>query len=247
MCCRLIAALWCVVWCVPVAAQTLFEVASVRMSTDGPRGGRYSAIHGTLDARNVSMKLLIADAYGFEGFLIEGVPGWMNNDRVDVEAKAGRDATRAEMMPMLRALLEDRFQLKVHRETKEGPIFNLTVAKSGPKFQLLKDACGSTDPPCGVIKPGLNGLNRTMESVGAGMAIWTRILTLTLGRTIYDKTGLEGAFGAMRLEFALDDRPDATGPSLFTALPEQLGLKLEAGKGPVEYLVIDHIEKPSGN
>src|SRR5277367_1049277 len=120
MLCRLIAAFWCFT----AFAQTQFEVASVKFSTDGPRGGSFSAIHGTVHGKNVSMKLLIADAYGFEGFLIEGVPGWMNNDRVDVEAKAGRDATRAEMMPMLRALLEDRFQLKIHRETKDGPTYN---------------------------------------------------------------------------------------------------------------------------
>ena len=152
---------------------------------------------------------------------------------------------------MLQALLEDRFHLKAHRETREGAIFNLTVVKGGPKFAALREGnCPPADPkspPCGVIRPGANGLNRTMDSMGAGLAIWTRVLTLALGKPVVDKTGLAGQFDAMHVEYAPDDLPDATGASIFTAIQEQLGLKLEAGKGPVEVLVIDHIEKSSGN
>ncbi len=232
-----------------LAADARFEVSSIKPNTSGAFASRFTAAHGTLSGTNVVLKLLIGMAYGVDGFLIEGAPGWMNTERFDIQAKAGSDATREEMMPMLRALLEDRFQLKAHRETKEAPIFVLAVAKSGPKFAKLKEGrCPPADPkspPCGVIGSGANGMNRTMDSLGTGMAVWARTLSLVLGRTVVDETGLEGAFDAMHLEYAPENTDGS--PSIFTAVQEQLGLKLEAGKGPVDSLVIERIEKPSGN
>jgi len=167
-------------------------------------------------------------------------------------------------MPMLQALLEDRFRLKVHRETKEGSIFELTAAKGGSKLRPLQEgSCVAADPnspprplapaqkpPCGVLMPGANTANRTMtiDAVGAPIALLTRTLTLMLGRPVLDKTGIAGLLDAFHLEYVREDAAaDATGPSIFTSLQEQLGLKLEAAKGPVEVLVIDHVERPTEN
>jgi uncharacterized protein (TIGR03435 family) len=148
------------------------------------------------------------------------------------------------MAPMLQVLLEDRFKLRVHREMKEQQIYALTVAPGGLKLRPLKEGC--TDVPlCGAIRPGANGPNRTMDAIGMHMDMLTKVLALILARPAVDKTGLTAAFDAFHLEYALG--MSDTGPSIFTALQERLGLKLESTKGPVEVLVIDHLEKPSSN
>lgn len=172
-------------------------------------------LHGDLDAKNVGLKLLISDAYGVEAFHISGGPAWIDADRFDIEAKAGGDATGKQMMPMLQSLLEDRFKLKAHRETREEPVFDLTLAKSGIKLQPLKEgSCVPADPnspprppapgqkpPCGAIRPGMNA----MDAVGANMAALTRVLTLILGRTVIDKAGVAGPFDVLHLEYARED------------------------------------------
>jgi uncharacterized protein (TIGR03435 family) len=168
---------------------------------------------------------------------------------------------------MLQALLAERLNLQVHRETKELPIYALVIAKNGPKFQEGK--LGDTYPN------GFKGLNGA--PVGAGMmrmgaGEWTGqgipianlvgSLSRRLGRTVVDKTGLTGKYD-FTLRWTPDDNPvspkepggapdaaalpDSSGPSIFTALQEQLGLKLESQKGPVETIVIDHVERPSQN
>jgi uncharacterized protein (TIGR03435 family) len=161
---------------------------------------------------------------------------------------------------MLQTLLEERFQLKVHRETKELPVFVLTVARSGLKMQPTKEgSClsprdvpsqpGST--PCGPRRVR-SGSPTTIAIGGRGMTvpyIFGGIIGNMLGGPVVDKTGLQGQF-----DFTLEWTPgginapaDATGPSIFTAVEEQLGLKLTSGKGPVEVIVIDHVERPSAN
>jgi len=248
------------------AARPEFDVASVKTSAPGARESVLRTPAGRVDAKNVSLKLLISSAYGVDGFEISGAPSWINSDRFDVEAKAGSGETRNQMMPMLQSLLDDRFKLKAHRETKEGPIFIMTLAKGGLKLQSLKEGdCGPFDPDnptpaagqkptCGVLRSGRGGPNMTMEGVGVSAANLARTLTLMLGRPVKDNTGIAGPFGALRLEYAppyvtADPAPssNAAGPSIVTALQEQLGLKLESAKGPVEVLVIDHLERPTDN
>jgi uncharacterized protein (TIGR03435 family) len=167
---------------------------------------------------------------------------------------------------MLQSLLEDRFQLKAHRETKEAAVSILTVAKSGLQVgPLAEGACLAPDPTrpisppaagqkptCGAVLPGRSGTNQTLDSLGVTMQSLVAVLSSMLGRTVVDQTGITAPLGAIHLEFVsprLDDpnAANSTGPSIFNALQEQAGLRLDSGKAPVEFLVIDHIERPSGN
>jgi uncharacterized protein (TIGR03435 family) len=213
-------------------------------------------------------------------FQIAGEPEWRNSEEFDIVAKGEGDLSAGRMLVALRTLLEDRFQLKTHREVKEGPVYNLTVAKSGSKLQEWKEgSCflldplhfqqpvpGRARPPMCDIRLGTNGRDRLLTGTGAkisvpdlnGVAIppLTFYLSQTLNRTVIDKTGLSGMFD-FQLQFTPDDVTpgitastdvsDPLGPSIFATLQEQLGLKLEAAKGPVERLVIDHVERPSEN
>ncbi len=159
---------------------------------------------------------------------------------------------------MLQTLLRDRFKLTLHLETKELPIYLLTVAKSGFRLQPLKEGdCITFDPNNPAREPGRKpsnfcgnmGIGRgNLDATKASMADLAPLFSVILGRTVVDQTGITGAF-SVHLRFAPDEVPaaDATGPSIFTAVQEQLGLKLESGKGPVEVLVIDSVEKPSEN
>jgi uncharacterized protein (TIGR03435 family) len=157
------------------------------------------------------------------------------------------------MLQMLQTLLEDRFQLRFHRETKEGPVYVLTIAKSGIKMHEV--SCVPFDPnnlpkhdanQCGGINwhnDGLDGNGMSMEdSAGPAFQSLAGQLSLVLDRPVINRTGLTGRFDVHLLWTS-----DSTGPSIFTSLQEQLGLKLEAGKGPVEKFVIDHVKQPSGN
>jgi len=211
---------------------------------------------------------------------IKGGPGWINSERYTINAKAEGNPSQ-EMLkgPMLQALLEDRFKLKLHRETREIPIYALTVAKGGPKLQPFKEGtCTPRDWDQGLSlptlasgqKPYCAGSGKTPGRVGAfrtgpnSATVDVRAISvgafskfLPLGRPVIDKTGIMGLFDFL-LEFAPDestpgfgaDTPaddPAGGPSIFTAVQEQFGLKLEPAKGPEESLVIDSVERPSEN
>jgi uncharacterized protein (TIGR03435 family) len=198
----------------------------------------------------VSLARLFNYAYrsGLADDQIEGGPGWAKSDRFDIEATASdpSSATRAQLIQMLQQLLSDRFQLRFHRATKEVNGFLLVVSKNGLKMkQAQSDAKGGTRSSAGA----LTGIG----NVGIiGFAI-----SRALGVPVKDNTGLSGLY-----EIALKWTPDALagtvadsgiptdpvgGPSIFTAVQEQLGLRLEPMKSTVEYLVIDSAEKPSNN
>jgi uncharacterized protein (TIGR03435 family) len=165
------------------------------------------------------------------------------------------------MRLMLRTLLKDRFALALHHDIRELPIYELTVAKGGFKLPPLKPGdCIKYDPEnppspghkssefCGNLSNGRGAF----DGASASMADMATMFSYTLGRTVVDKTGIEGTF-RVHLTFAPDEvaggtpAADEAGPSFFTALQEQLGLKLESAKGPVDVLVIDHVEKPTEN
>ncbi|WP_348262541.1 TIGR03435 family protein [Telmatobacter sp. DSM 110680] len=180
---------------------------------------------------------------------IFGWPSWTNSDRFDFRAKMDAETTEAfrklrgsdssDMWQlMFRQLLEERMGLKYHVERRELPVYDLVVAKHGPKLKLSATDEQSTSQS----SPGWLSVHRTPASGLAG------ILSGIVGRQVNDKTGLSGLYD-IELTWHWNNDPESveTGPSLFTALQEQLGLRLEAAKAPIEVVVIDHLERPSEN
>jgi bla regulator protein BlaR1 len=221
-----------------------FEAASIKpvSPAEGRTRIRMSGPPGGINYENASLKRCIQSAYGVAGYQITG-PDWLDVPRFDIVAKAAESVTREQKMLMLQTLLAERFKLAVHRETKIVPGFILVVAKNGPKLAKAKDPTGSDID--GGATPG-----RTRYH-GVSMKLLAGSLARDLGLPIEDRTGLEGTFD-FELEYAPEERsgrgdtPAADSnplPSLFTALQEQLGLKLEARKVPVEIVVVDHAEK----
>jgi uncharacterized protein (TIGR03435 family) len=275
-----------------------FEVAAIRhceANVPAGRSGGLSWSPGRLSINCGTLKLLIQQAYvtyanGRFTFAphtqIEGGPSWIDSDHYDINAKAEDNVSREIMNgPMMEALLEDRFKLKIHRETREVPVYALTVAKSGFKLHQVEDKiCTPVDltmapvpsvsgakPPC---ESGV-GLRRILVEKGLSFTLTVKQTSLdmlfktippsVLDRPVINKTGITGTF-SFHLDFSADETmpallpeggvragampdpvPDPSVPSIFTALEEQLGLKLEKAKGPQEVLVIDRLERPSEN
>jgi bla regulator protein BlaR1 len=227
------------------------EVATVKPSKSGERG--YSIIPqpgGRLRAINTSLKQLLLAAYHLHEVQLAGGPDWLDRDRFNIEAKAEGQANLSEpqLYAMLGGLITERFQLKTHRETKSMPYYSLLRAKTGPKLKPSDEA----------DEPSIRN-RRIITAKGGTMPELADILGWVMGRPVIDATSLPGIY-EYRLEWTPDEsqiqsEPAATAPefagphaqSIFTAIQEQLGLKLEAGKGPVQILVIDHAEKPSQN
>jgi uncharacterized protein (TIGR03435 family) len=190
-----------------------------------------------------------------------GGPDWAKTETWDIDAHGGEASVAQMYGPMLRKLLEERFQLKILRDTRQLPVYILTVAKGGPKLSATKEgSCVPLDlnhmqPPapgsvrCGSGSVRGNAARTIVDSHGQTLtALAAQGFRADLDRPVIDQTGLTGMFD-IHLEFARDGAPagDLSAPSLFTAVQEQLGLKLTPDKGPVEVLVIDHLERPSEN
>jgi len=261
---------------------------------------------GTLRIDCTTNKSLINQAYVFfanghvnplvAGASVEGGPGWINSERYQVDAKAESPQSQGMMHgPMLQTLLEERFKLKIRRETREVPAYALTVAKGGPKLHPFKEGsctpldpkileqfppqpfpelppgqeyCGGIDPEAGgrwvMVKGTMKGRIVTLNAAALSIDDFIKmLLNHSLDRPVINKTALTGRFD-YHLEFApgetmpgfrdgeLNGAPgaaatDPAGPSIFTALQQQLGLKLEPAKGSAEFLVIDSVERPSEN
>jgi uncharacterized protein (TIGR03435 family) len=250
-----------------------FEVASIKPSDSADRRPLIkSGTPGQFTAANVTLKMLIQYAYDIELFQISGGPDWIGSDLFDVTAKPEGSADRDHIMPMLQSLLADRFHLVIRRDTKEMPVYALVVAKGGPKFKKSNES----DPniidlgehgtlPGAPRRPPVTKLRRgLLVAQEADMTGFADRLSSILGRMVVDKTGLTGAYD-LKLEWQPDENqvamfqairvpegygapaPDPLGPSLFTALHDQLGLQLDSDKGPVEMLVIERVEMPSAN
>jgi uncharacterized protein (TIGR03435 family) len=258
----------------PAAPRPEFEVASIKLNKSGDgramimpaRGGRFTAT-------NVPLQLLITLAYNVKDFQLSGAPAWLMSERYDVETKAEGDPAFDAVRVMLQTLLEDRLQLKFHRETKDLPVYELVVAKAG-KLKQAEGECGP--PPSGPLPPPAPGKPPTLFCGGMMMfpgrlngqkvpiTQLVDVLSRFTDRIVVDKTNLTGKYD-IDLQYTPEQGQfqappggappgmpalppiDPNGPSLFTALQEQLGLKLESQKGPVEMIVIDHIERPSEN
>jgi uncharacterized protein (TIGR03435 family) len=225
-----------------------FDVATVKLNKTGGRGAYPGLAPGgqRFTATNLPLLALIMLAYDATPRQISGVPPAFNTEGYDVEAKCDHPITKEQAARMLQTLLAERFSLTLHRENREQPIYALIVAKNGPKLQE------TTDPS---PTPDLHKTARGFSYKATPLSTLTLILSQQVGRTVVDKTGLTGRYD-FSLEYAIDrtgrgnpetsePSPDPDGlPSVYTALQEQLGLKLESQKGPVEFIVVDHAEKP---
>ena len=238
-----------------------FDVASVKPSAGCPPAcGLIRQIPGglTYHGEGVPLRVIMTVAYTVTDRQISGGPSWMSTDRFDIEAKAERPRTSDELHVMLQHLLEERFQLKIRRETREEPVWALVVDKGGSKMPV-HDPDDKDYPPMGgqmvtgadgSVCLGLAGHNVTMN-------YFAFVLSRTMDRSVIDRTGLPTHYDvnlqylpdALRLAGA-DGGGRAISPDcadLPSALPKQLGLRLESAKGPVEFLVVEHAEKPTGN
>jgi uncharacterized protein (TIGR03435 family) len=256
----------------PAVASPVFEyeVASIKLNVSGGTsiGGRNSP--DSYSITNAPVQTLMESAFGIQSYQMIAAPEWFTSERYDIEAKMDPavadalqklnvDDRRIARQHMLQALLLDRLKMTIHRETRELPIYSLVIGKGGSKLQETKPAAPDVPVPRG-------GVSVRTSRYGSGPITLT-VLHCTntnlagvfvphVGRTIIDKTGLTSVYD-FTLQFMPDDAAVAPGsgssaadliaPSIFTAIQEQLGLKLESGKGPVEVIVIDHVERPSGN
>ncbi len=240
---RFAAAVVALGWsCVAYAQPPAFEVISIHPNLSGSpntnldmQGGRFTMVNG-------SLKTLIRNAYDILGFQLADEPNWIDSERYDIIATSESNATYGseQFRLLLRSLIADRFGVKVHWETHEGPVFVLTVDKSGPK---VTPAAGGQKSNMNTAKGSGKG---RMKGTSKPISILASNLGNQLGRFVLDKTELRGDYDWL-LEWSLDPTADSTEPSLFTAVREQLGLKLTAQKGPMPVLVIDTASKPSEN
>jgi len=218
-----------------------FEVASVKPNLVGGEARKAGASPGGIfTASNASLRLLISRAYGVAETQIEQGPKWMDTDTWDISARADTplEMTREQLRPCLQALLADRFHLSIHLETKQEAILSLVIAKNGPK---LKEHVGS-----GAFAISASSGNGSVSITGvkATMSRLAEYLAGRAGRPVIDNTGLPREYD-FTVQWSAET--DSSGLSPFAALEEQLGLKLNAAKGPVEIIVVDRAEKASVN
>jgi uncharacterized protein (TIGR03435 family) len=240
-------------------------VISVKRNESGTQERYVNPTPGRLSITNMTPKNLLMLAYGVRDSQVVGGPNWIDSDAYNIEAKSSGNATPKELTgTMLQSLLDERFHLKVHIERRELPVYDLMIAKRGSLLQKTPDqTCTPFDPGspplpgdpnrdpaqmCGSIGLGLTNLNAKQATTAALAMAFAHLL----GRTVIDKTGLVGEFDG-RLTFAPpgvvpSGAPvDPALPDIFTAVEEQLGLKLESSRGPVPVVLIDRIEKPTEN
>jgi uncharacterized protein (TIGR03435 family) len=253
-----------------------FEVASVKPNNSGDGRMRMQIQPGgRINLDNVTLRLMIRNAYRIQEFQVVGGPDWLASDRFDVAARAEGNPSSDQIGMMLQKLLEDRFRLKAHHETRDLPVYSLVPVRSdgtkGPQLRSSDLDCsafrrGNEPPPGPGLAPPQCGFKMGFGSIhaqGVTMEALASSLSMRLNSVVLDRTGLSGNLDIdltwtpeqlpSRAPGTPADQPvtvngaaiDPNGPSLFTAVQEQLGLKLESTKGPVDVLVIDHAEQPT--
>lgn len=248
-----------------------FEVASIKPDKQSGRNHNTRIRHepgGRFEALGVPLQLLLEESYDVKDTQVIGAPAWFASERFDIQAKPdeetaakirqlGREQAKEQMKLMLRELLKDRCKLKLEEGTRELPVYAMVVAKGGPKFHESASSGDSDPAKTGVF---MNGRGE-VSLISAPLAVFADVLSRQLQRPVLDNTGLKGNYD-FSLKWTPDQSemqmgpkapgdaappPEGTGPSIFTAMQEQLGLKLEGEKAPMKVLVIEHIEKPSEN
>lgn len=235
---------------VSVAHNSRFEVASIKPDKSGAESIGMFPSPGRLRIENYTLRQLIEDTYALKRYQVVGGPGWIDSDRYEIVAKAEHKVGFGDMLPMLQALLADRFQLKMHTETKEHAAYLLEIAKGGPKMRFS----GEKEDHDTRLRITDNELTRKKVS----MHWFSDALSGQLNLPVLDRTHLEGAYD-FSLRYVPDesstsvvggtavDPYDYSNASIFTAIREQLGLQLKKSKDQVTIFVIDHAEKPSEN
>lgn len=239
------------------ASRPKFDVASIKPSHAGDLSYGFKFTPHRFEAQNSPVRFLIQFAWKVEDFQLSGGPGWAAFDRYNIEAVTDKDASMEQFRLMMQALLEDRFQLQLHHETRESQVYALVPTKGGIKLQASKQ--NSDAPPDQASSaPRVNGTwsasSNGMDATAITMEAFATALSQMMGRKVVDKTGYTEKFD-LHLKWAdpstpglePDDSTSVTGQSVFTVLQQQLGLKLESTKGPVDLLVIDRLERPSEN
>ena len=220
-------------------SRPAFEVASIKPNASGEQRSRTGIrAGGRLMATNVTLKELIMTAYQINYFQISGGPGWIESARFDVDAVGSENVSAQQVYLMLRALLEDRFHLKYHLTPKQTDVYVLGVAKSGFKLKEVKEE----DSPNHGVQMDLRWIHSDKT---ATVTAFASALENLVGKVVLDKTGLS-CFYNIDLRWGKSESGDA-GASFFTAIQEQLGLRLDSEKQPVDILVIDSAEQPTPN
>ncbi len=220
-----------------------FEVTAIRLDSIGVSAGTGFDFDGSrLRVTNATPLYLMRNAYRIQGDQIIAGPAWLGSDRYDIDAKTpdGVKTTPEQFRAMVQSLLADRFHLAIRREIREMTVFALVPEKSGSRLKEDTEGGGSrlnTDMESG--KFVLTGTRISMDQL-------TGYIADKLGRVVLDKTGLKGAYN-FTFQWDPEQSANGEGPSMFAGLREQMGLRLESAKAPVEVLVIEHVEKPSAN
>ena len=228
----------------PAVKLPAFDVVSVKLNKSGSGSMRISTHDNSFNATNVTLKNLLLNAFNVTETQLVGLPAWGESAHFDIQAKVldaddnvVNNGAQDQRRVMLQAMLADRFQLKSHSESAMLPVYELVVAKGGPK---LKPSAGTDN----------STLVRNTEVTGTGMLLASLAYTFSsqLQRIVLDKTGLTGKYD-IALKWSPDDAPPSDGapPPFFTALQEQLGLKLVPSKASIQTFVVDHVEMPSEN
>ena len=249
----------------PQSKRPEFEVASMKPNASGDHRVVTQYARGRLIVTGATLKDLMRAAYQLSDSQIIGGPSWMSSNRWDVQAKAEETASQKQINEMLQRLLVERFQLKSHKETITGPVYDLVIVKSGPRFSETKpDSRNSGHDSQGSQARTSHGAGGHTVGKSMTMAQLAEMLAGFVGRPVIDKTGLRGQY-----DIALSWTPDPgqtaaladhtsprraeteatpsdpNAPSLFTAIQEQLGLKMQSAKGRVEVLAVDGAQKPN--
>jgi uncharacterized protein (TIGR03435 family) len=241
------------------AGPFVFEVSTVKENKTGSGNSSSNTRDGSFTATNVSPRSVIEyQAFGIPAPRLIGGPKWLETEHFDIEAKMDPDAaaqmeklSREERTKqsriMFQQLLADRFKLQTHWETREQPVYDLVVARKGFTLKPSTEPGSGTSMNSSDTKATFKATSTTLEELAQDL---TQECARELGRVVIDKTGIQGKYDfplSWTIENGADPAAADSGPTLFTALQEQLGLKLESSKGPVQVLVIDHIEMPSDN
>jgi uncharacterized protein (TIGR03435 family) len=239
-----------------VRGQTpAFEAASIKLNNSGKPGSGMSFLPARIKIINSTLKFCVQMAWNVKDFQVSGGGGWMDTERYDIDAVAANQFTREESRTMLQALLADRFGLVVHPETQQKGGYALVVGRNGSKLPP------PVDDPSVLFSRTPSG-DRTLKATNVSMTRFADALSVALGAIVVDRTGIEGQYDVSfqwtpdssepRISKSGEPLPmppadTAPGPSIFTALQEKLGLRLESRKVPVEVIVIEHANRPSEN